>query len=202
MMTLPPLPYTYTALEPYLDAKTVEIHYTKHHQAYVDNLNKALAKHPQLEKKSVTQLLSQLDAVPEDIRTAVRNNGGGHANHTLFWNCMKPNGGGKPMGALATAIEKTFGSFDAFKQQFSEKAKTHFASGWVFLAVDNKNNLVITALPGHDSPLLSGGKPLLCIDVWEHAYYLKFQNRRAEFIDAWWNVVNWEYVAQLYQQSV
>ena len=200
MFILAPLPYAFTALEPYLDAKTVEIHYTKHHQAYVNNLNEAIKKHPALEKKTVRELLSNLDAVPEDIRVAVRNNGGGDFNHTLFWNCMCTGGHALSEGKLAKAIDASFESFEAFQQKFTELAKKHFASGWVFLATDSKGHLSIVDAPNHETPLAQGLEPLLTIDVWEHAYYLKFQNRRPEFVEAWWHVVNWSFIEQQYEK--
>lgn len=196
--TLPDLPYAHNALEPHIDARTMEIHHGKHHQGYVNNLNAALEGHPDLQNKSVEELLKDLNAIPEDIRTAVRNNGGGHANHSLFWPCMSPDGGGQPDGDLATAINATFGSFDGFKEQFSKAAATRFGSGWAWLCVDNNGKLVITSTPNQDNPLSDGLNPILGLDVWEHAYYLHYQNRRPDYIAAWWNVVNWEQVAKNY----
>lgn len=196
---LAPLPYAFTALEPYLDAKTLEIHYTKHHQAYVNNLNEALKKHPELEKKTLRELITDLKAVPEDIRESVRNNGGGHFNHTLFWDTMCAGGSKLASGKLSQAIDASFGSFEAFQQKFTEIAKKHFASGWTFLVTDPKGKLSIVDTPNHDTPLAQGLEPLLVIDVWEHAYYLKFQNRRPEFVEAWWHVVNWSFVEQQYE---
>ncbi len=193
---LPKLPYDFNALEPYIDARTMEIHYTKHHQGYVNKLNAALEKHPELQGKSIEELLRGLDSVPEDIRTAVRNNGGGHFNHSLFWPVMSPNGGGKPGGELAKAIEGAFGSFDSFKEQFSATAAGVFGSGWAWLVVDGGGALSITSTPNQDSPLSRGLTPILGLDVWEHAYYLKYQNRRPEYIENWWNVVNWDQVAK------
>ena len=194
--SLPPLPYAYDALEPYIDARTMEIHHDKHHQAYVTNLNKALADHPDLQSKSIESLLSDLSAVPEAIRTAVRNNGGGHYNHTLFWSMMK-KGGGKPDGKLASAIASDLGGFDKFKANFSQAATTRFGSGWAWLVASRSGKLAILSTPNQDTPISDGsGTPLLVLDVWEHAYYLKYQNRRPEYITAWWSVVNWDDVAQ------
>ncbi|MBN1994712.1 MAG: superoxide dismutase [Anaerolineae bacterium] len=194
--TLPNLPYAYNALEPHIDAKTMGIHHGKHHQAYVNNLNAALEKYPDLQNKNVVELLEDLDAVPEDIRMAVRNNGGGHANHSLFWPCMSPQGGGKPKGSLAEAINASFGSFDSFKEQFTKAAMTRFGSGWAWLCVDVEGKLVITSTPNQDNPIAEGLVPILGLDVWEHAYYLNYQNRRADYIAAWWNVVNWDEVSK------
>jgi Fe-Mn family superoxide dismutase len=195
---LPPLPYGYDALEPHIDARTMEIHHTKHHQGYVNNLNAALEKHPELEKKSVEDLLKDLNSIPEDIRTAVRNNGGGHANHSMFWPTMSPDGGGEPEGELAEAINSTFGSFSDFKAQFSKAAAGRFGSGWAWLCLDRAGKLTITSTPNQDNPVSDGLRPVVGLDVWEHAYYLKYQNRRAEYISAWWNVVNWKQVAKNY----
>jgi Fe-Mn family superoxide dismutase len=195
---LPRLPYGYDALEPHIDARTMEIHYTKHHQGYVNNLNAALEKHPQLVKKSVEDLLKDLNSIPEDIRTAVRNNGGGHANHSMFWPTMSPEGGGEPEGELADAINSTFGSFSDFKNQFSKAAAGRFGSGWAWLCLDRGGKLTITSTPNQDNPVSDGLRPVVGLDVWEHAYYLKYQNRRPEYISAWWNVVNWKQVAQNY----
>jgi Fe-Mn family superoxide dismutase len=192
---LPDLPYPYDALEPYVDERTMHVHHDKHHQAYVSNLNKALEGNEELQKKSTIALLLDLDDVPEGIRTAVRNNAGGHAAHTLFWECMSPNGGGEPDGALAEAIEESFGSFDAFQTAFNKAAASYFGSGWIWLCADTDGKLQITTTPGHDNPVMDGLMPLLVLDVWEHAYYLKYENRRAEFIEAWWNVVDWDTVA-------
>jgi Fe-Mn family superoxide dismutase len=195
---LPALPYAHNALEPHIDARTMEIHHGKHHQAYINNLNAALEGHANLQSKSVEELLKDLNAIPESIRMAVRNNGGGHANHTMFWPCMSPKGGGQPGGELAAAITKAFGSFDSFKDQFSKAAATRFGSGWAWLSVDNKGGLVVTSTPNQDNPISEGLKPILGLDVWEHAYYLNYQNRRPDYIAAWWNVVNWEQVAKNY----
>ena len=188
--SLPALPYAADALEPHIDKTTMEIHHGKHHQAYVNNLNAALEKHPELQSKSVEELLKGLNTVPEDIRTAVRNNGGGHANHSMFWTILGPNAGGAPTGAVADAITASFGGFDAFKDQFSKAAMGRFGSGWAFV-IDAGGKLAIESTPNQDSPLMEGKKVLFGLDVWEHAYYLKYQNRRADYIGAFWNVVNW-----------
>ena len=193
--SLPPLPYPTNALEPHIDAKTMEIHHTKHHQAYINNVNTALADSPLL-NKSVEDLISDLNAVPEAARTAVRNNGGGHANHSLFWTVLSPTGGGKPAGDLAAAIDKACGSFDAFKEQFSKAATTRFGSGWAWLSVKSDGSLVVESTANQDSPLSEGRTPILGLDVWEHAYYLHYQNRRPDYIGAFWNVVNWAEVAR------
>ncbi len=191
--TLPNLPYAYDALEPHIDARTMEIHHTKHHQAYINNVNTALEAHPTLAAKSVEDLVRDLAAVPEAIRTVVRNNGGGHANHSLFWTILSPKGGGTPTGPLSDAINSTFGTFDAFKEQFNKAATTRFGSGWAWLSVD-KGKLLIESTANQDSPLSEGRTPILGLDVWEHAYYLKYQNRRPEYIAAFWNAVNWDEV--------
>jgi len=196
---LPELSYAYDALEPYIDARTMEIHYIKHHQAYIDNLNAALNKYPPLQNTSLAELLLNLDSVPEDIRSAVRNNGGGHANHSLFWRWMKPGGGGEPGGALGAEIARAFGSFAQCKQQMTEAAKSRFGSGWAWLVCNRAGKLEIISTANQDSPLMSGVEPLLGIDVWEHAYYLQYQNKRIDYITAWWNVVNWSTVDILYQ---
>jgi Fe-Mn family superoxide dismutase len=195
--TLPALPYNFPALEPHIDAQTMQIHHGKHHQAYVTNLNAALDKHPALHGKSLDDLIKDLNTVPEDIRTAVRNNGGGHWNHTMFWQIMGPNAGGAPTGALADAITASFGSFDKFKEEFAKAALGRFGSGWAWL-VDDGGKVSIASTPNQDNPLMEGKKALLGLDVWEHAYYLKYQNRRADYIGAWWNVVNWAAVAKRY----
>jgi superoxide dismutase, Fe-Mn family len=192
---LPPLPYAFDALEPYIDAKTMEIHHDKHHGAYVTNLNKALEGNADLQKLTVEQLIAQIDRVPENIRTAVRNNGGGHANHSMFWKIMKKGGGGEPKGELADAIKSTFGSFADFKTKFNQAATTRFGSGWAWLFTKD-GKLTLESLPNQDNPLMSGGKPVMGLDVWEHAYYLKYQNRRPEYIEAWWNVVNWDEITK------
>jgi superoxide dismutase, Fe-Mn family len=199
--TLPELPYPYDALEPHVDTETMKIHHNKHHAAYVNNANKALAGHPDLAKMTVWELVAHLDEVPEEIRTALRNNAGGHANHSLFWLMMKPDGGGAPSGELADAINESFGSFEEFKKEFSAAALRVFGSGWAWLTITPDGEMVIETSPNQDSPLMNGGKPLLGLDVWEHAYYLKNQNRRGEYIDAWWNVVNWDYVAGQYAEA-
>ncbi len=197
---LPKLPYAYDALEPHIDARTMEIHHTKHHQGYVTKLNDALAKHPDHAGKSVNDLIADLDSVPEGIRVAVRNNGGGHSNHSLFWQIMSPNGGGKPAGVLAKAIDSTFGGFDKFQKQFSNAAATRFGSGWAWLVALN-GKLVVESTPNQDSPLMKAMTPILGLDVWEHAYYLKYQNRRPDYVTAWWNVVNWTEVAQRFEAA-
>ncbi|MCI0746074.1 MAG: superoxide dismutase [Verrucomicrobia subdivision 3 bacterium] len=197
---LPPLPYPKEALEPHIDAQTMEIHHGKHHNAYVTNLNKAIAGKADLEKKSIEDLISNLNAVPEDIRTAVRNNGGGHANHSMFWKIMGPNAGGKPSGRLAEDINATFGSFDAFKEKFEAGGVGRFGSGWVWLVVKS-GKLEITSTANQDSPIMEGIKPVLGCDVWEHAYYLKYQNRRPDYLKAWWNVVNWNEVNKYYEAA-
>ncbi len=201
--TLKPLPYAFDALEPHMDARTVEIHHDKHHATYVANLNKALEKHPGLASKSIGELVTNLAAVPEDIRTAVRNNGGGTLNHDLYWETMAPKAGGKPSGDLAKAIDKAFGSFEAFQEKFAAAAVAQFGSGWGWLCVNDRKELCVCATPGHDSPIMKGvaacpGRPILVVDVWEHAYYLKFQNRRADFVKGWWNLVSWPRVAELH----
>jgi Fe-Mn family superoxide dismutase len=199
--TLPPLPYDYAALEPHVDAKTMEIHYTKHHQAYITNLNTALKDHPQLQGKTIEDLISHLDAVPEAIRPAVRNNGGGHANHSLFWQLMKPGGGGDPTGPLAQAITAELGGVPGFKEAFGKAGLTRFGSGWAWLIVGKDGKLAVTSSPNQDSPIMDGHTPLLGVDVWEHAYYLKYQNRRADYITAWWNTLNWDEVGRRYSAA-
>jgi len=193
---LPALPYDAGALEPHIDTQTMQIHHGKHHQTYVTNLNTALDKHPELHGKSLDDLVRSLNAVPEDIRTAVRNNGGGHWNHSLFWKLMAPNAGGAPTGDVANGINAAFGSFDKFKEQFQAAGLGRFGSGWAWL-VDNGGKLEITSTPNQDNPLMDGKKAILGVDVWEHAYYLKYQNRRADYLGAWWNVVNWTEVNRL-----
>jgi superoxide dismutase, Fe-Mn family len=188
--SLPPLPYAADALEPHIDKQTMEIHHGKHHAAYVNNLNAALEKHPELQSKSVEELIKGINSVPDDIRTAVRNNGGGHANHSMFWQIMGPNAGGQPTGAIAEAIKSSFGSFDALKEQFAKAAGGRFGSGWAWV-IDQGGKLAIESTPNQDNPLMDGKKPVFGIDVWEHAYYLKYQNRRPDYVAAWWNVVNW-----------
>jgi Fe-Mn family superoxide dismutase len=188
--SLPPLPYPHDALEPHIDKQTMEIHHGKHHAAYVNNLNAALEKHPDLQSKSVEDLIHGLSTVPEAIRTAVRNNGGGHANHTMFWQIMGPNAGGAPTGAIVDAINGSFGSFDKFKEELKKAGVGRFGSGWAWV-VESGGKLAIESTANQDSPLMEGKKAIFGVDVWEHAYYLKYQNRRPDYIDAWWNVVNW-----------
>ncbi|HVO43192.1 MAG TPA: superoxide dismutase [Aggregatilineales bacterium] len=197
---LPALPYDFAALEPHIDAKTMEIHHDKHHGAYVTNLNNALADHADLQNKTVEELVSNLSAVPEAIRTAVRNNGGGHYNHSMFWLIMAKGAGGSPSGELADAIKSTFGSFDAFKEQFNKAGMGRFGSGWAWLVFDG-GNLKITSTANQDNPLMEGQRPVFGVDVWEHAYYLKYQNRRADYLAAWWNVANWDEIARRYRAA-
>ena len=196
--TLPPLPYPTNALEPHIDARTMEIHHTKHHQTYITNLNGAVDKTPELAGKSLEDLLSDLNAVPESVRMVVRNHGGGTSNHNLFWEIMGPNAGGTPSGALAEAINSSFGSFDAFKDEFTKSAIGRFGSGWAWL-VKKGNGLAVVSTANQDTPLSDGLTPILGVDVWEHAYYLNYQNRRPDYVAAWWNVVNWEAVADKYK---
>jgi Fe-Mn family superoxide dismutase len=198
--TLPNLPYPFDALEPYIDAKTMEIHHDKHHAAYVTNLNKALEAHADLQRLTVEELLAQINKVPENIRTAVRNNGGGHMNHSTFWKIMKKGGGGEPSGDLANAIKSSFGSFAEFKAKFTQAATTRFGSGWAWLLFRD-GKLVIESSANQDNPMMDGGKAFLGLDVWEHAYYLKYQNRRPEYIEAWWNTINWAQVADNFAAS-
>ncbi|WP_019156254.1 superoxide dismutase [Robertmurraya massiliosenegalensis] len=194
---LPALPYANNALEPHIDEQTMMIHHDRHHATYVNNLNAALEGHDDLASKSVEELIANLDAVPESIRTAVRNNGGGHANHSLFWTLLSPNGGGNPTGEVAEAINNAFGSFDAFKAEFAKAGATRFGSGWAWLIVDN-GQLAVTSTPNQDSPLMEGKTPILGLDVWEHAYYLNYQNKRPDYIQAFFNVVNWDEVNKLF----
>jgi Fe-Mn family superoxide dismutase len=191
--TLPPLPYAFNALEPHIDAKTMEIHHGKHHQTYVNNVNAALEKAPAWQNKSIDELMREIDRVPESVRTAVRNNGGGHWNHSMFWQLMSPNGGGEPKGDLAGALNDTFGGFANFKEQFATAATGRFGSGWAWL-INDRRRLSVMSTPNQDNPLMEGKHAILGLDVWEHAYYLKYQNRRPDYIAAWWNVVNWEEV--------
>ncbi len=189
---LPKLPYPFDALEPHIDAKTMEIHHDKHHQAYVDNLNKALTEAPDLAKKSIDQILMEIDKVPESIRTAVQNNGGGHANHSLFWTIMKPNGGGEPKGKIADAIKSAFGDFNQLKAKMNDNGLKRFGSGWSWLVQKKDGKLELYSTANQDSPVMKGDKPILGIDVWEHAYYLKYQNKRGDYLNAWWNTINWD----------
>jgi Fe-Mn family superoxide dismutase len=193
--TLPPLPYEFAALEPHIDARTMEIHHGKHHQAYVNNLNAALDRHPELHQRTLEHLLRNLNELPDDIRTTVRNNGGGHHNHSLFWTIMGPKAGGAPTGKLAEAIAGTFGTFDKFKELLAQAATGRFGSGWAWLAVSG-GKLEVYSTPNQDSPVMEGKTPILGLDVWEHAYYLKYQNRRPDYVSAWWNVVNWTEVGR------
>ncbi len=197
---LPPLPYPYDALEPYIDAKTMEIHHDKHHGAYVTNLNAALAKHPELASWSLEDLMTKINQVPDDIRTAVRNNGGGDINHTMFWQIMTPNGGGQPAGTLADAINQTFGDFATFQSQMNQAGATRFGSGWAWLVLSN-GKLQILSTANQDSPLMERQQPIMGVDVWEHAYYLKYQNRRPDYLTAWWNVVNWPEIQKRYDAA-
>lgn len=198
--TLPELPYAYDALEPTIDKETMNIHHTKHHNTYVTNLNAALEGHADLQDKSLNELISDLDALPEEIRTAVRNNGGGHANHSLFWETLSPNGGGEPTGELAEKIKEKFGSFDAFKEEFQKAAATRFGSGWAWLVLAN-GEIEVTSTANQDSPIMEGNTPLLGLDVWEHAYYLNYQNRRPDYAKAFWDVVNWDEVTKIYNEA-
>lgn len=199
--SVPPLPYAYTALEPHIDEQTMRIHHDKHHAAYVNNLNAALESHPDLQQKSAEALIADLSAVPEGIRTAVRNNAGGHVNHTMFWEMMAPGGAAEPTGALADAITKAFGGFAAFKEQFAKACAGRFGSGWGWLIAAPGGAVSIESTPNQDSPLMEGKSPILGCDVWEHAYYLKYQNRRPDYVSAWWNVVNWTDVARRYDAA-
>lgn len=198
--TLPELPYAYDALAPHIDKETMNIHHTKHHNTYVTNVNNALEGHDELLNLPVVELIANLDKVPEDKRTAVRNNGGGHSNHSLFWTILSPDGGGNPTGEVAKAIDKKFGSFDAFKEEFAKAATTRFGSGWAWLVLKD-GEVEITSTPNQDSPYMDGNTPLLGLDVWEHAYYLNYQNRRPDYISAFWNVVNWDEVEKRYQDN-
>ncbi len=195
---LPPLGYPFDALEPYIDARTMEIHHDKHHGAYTNNLNAALEQAPDWQGKSAQEILRSLERLPESIRTAVRNNGGGYVNHDAFWQWMKPGGSKEPVGRARDALNKSFGSFDAFKDQFAKAAATRFGSGWAWLLFDGEDRLSITSTPNQDTPIMEGKSPILGLDVWEHAYYLKYQNRRPDYISAWWNVVNWDEVERSY----
>ena len=198
---VPPLPYDYAALEPHIDEQTMHLHHDKHHAAYVTNLNAAIEKHPELGNKSAEDLIRDLNSVPDDIRTAVRNNGGGHVNHSMFWQLMSPNGGGEPTGAISDAINSTFGSLDALKQQFNDAGVKRFGSGWVWLCSDAGGSLHIESTANQDNPLSEGHQPILGNDVWEHAYYLKYQNKRPAYLEAWWNVVNWPEVERRFAEA-
>ncbi len=199
---LPSLPYDVEALEPYIDAETMTIHHGKHHAAYVAKLNEAIAKYPELGQRTIERLLSELDTLPEDVRTVIRNNGGGHHNHSLFWMSMKKDGGGRAKGEIAVQINKNFGSFDAFKESFTKMALSVFGSGWVWLTLTPEKKLALIQMPNQDSPLCIRHSPLLGLDVWEHAYYLKYQNRRADYVAAWFNLINWDEVENLWMRSV
>ncbi|HNS01696.1 MAG TPA: superoxide dismutase [Anaerolineae bacterium] len=199
--TLPALSYAFDALEPHIDARTMQIHHDKHHAAYVNNANAALANYPDLQSKSVWELLADLESVPADIRMAVRNNGGGHANHSMFWAAMSPTASGAPTGMLAEEIVATFGSFDAFKEQFNKAGMTRFGSGWAWLVMNSAGALSVVSTPNQDNPISDGLVPLLGVDVWEHAYYLKYQNLRGDYLNAWWNVVNWDFVEATYASA-
>lgn len=198
---LPKLPYEYDALLPYIDAETMEIHHAKHHQAYVNNLNAALEKHLEIADKPLEELLASLDAVPEDIRIAIKNHGGGHFNHSFFWTVMGPRAGGEPTGKIGEAIAKTFGGFANFKETFTKTAIGTFGSGWAWLVSDKDGKLTIVSTPNQESPVSKGQKPILTLDVWEHAYYLKYQTKRPDYIEAWWNVVDWKAVEAIFQKS-
>lgn len=200
--TLPPLPYDYNALEPHIDAATMRFHHDKHHAAYIKNLNEAINKYPQLKGKSAEELITNLNSVPEDIRTTVRNNGGAHVNHTMYWKIMAPNAGGAPSGKIAEAINKNFGSFDAFKKQFNQTGEKRFGSGWAWLVRTNDGKLKVISTANQDSPLMEGMYPIMGNDVWEHAYYLKYQNKRADYLKAWWNVVNWDEVNKRFERAI
>ncbi len=198
---LPPLPYDYSALEPYIDTQTMQLHHDKHHAAYVTNVNAALQNNSEFASLPIDELMRRLNDVPENIRTAVRNNGGGHANHSMFWKIMTPNGGGEPTGELASAIQQAFGSFDAFKTALNDAGVKRFGSGWTWLALDRSGKLQVMSTANQDSPLTEGLYPVMGNDVWEHAYYLKYQNRRPEYLNAWWNVVNWNEIARRYAEG-
>ncbi len=198
---VPPLPYDYNALEPYIDTQTMQLHHDKHHAAYVNNLNNALQAHAQLASWTVEDLVRRINEVPESIRTAVRNNAGGHVNHSMFWQIMKPNGGGEPTGELGSAIQQAFGSFDQFKAAFNDAGVKRFGSGWAWLVLDRGGKLQVISTANQDSPLMDGMFPVMGNDVWEHAYYLKYQNRRPDYLAAWWNVVNWDEIAHRYQHG-
>ena len=197
---LPDLDYPYDALEPHIDKMTMEIHHTKHHQTYVDNLNKAVEGYKEYQEMDIKELIAKLNSLPEEIKTAVRNNGGGHLNHSIFWKIMSPNGGGEPVGEVAKKIDEDLGGFDKFKEKFKKAALGRFGSGWAWLVVNKDGKFEIVSTPNQDNPVSEGKEPLLGIDVWEHAYYLKYQNRRADYIDAWFNVVDWNKVEERYKE--
>lgn len=197
---LPDLGYAFDALEPYIDKETMIVHYTKHHQTYINNLNAIIEKQPELQNKELSDILTDLSSVPSAVRTAIQNQGGGSLNHTMFWTMMSPKGGGIPKGHIGDAITKSFGNFEAFQDQFNATAKTVFGSGWAWLAFDPQGRLVIVPTPNQDTPLSEGYKPIICLDVWEHAYYLKYQNRRPDYISAWWHVIDWSHIDEIYQQ--
>jgi len=198
---VPPLPYDYTALEPYIDEQTMHLHHDKHHAAYVTNLNAALDKHPELQNKNVIEILRDINRVSEDIRKAVQNNGGGHVNHTMFWEIMQPKGGGQPTGKIADAIKSTFGALDAFQEKFNDAGVKQFGSGWAWLVRSKEGKIEIISTANQDSPFMQGAYPIMGNDVWEHAYYLKYQNRRADYLKAWWNVVNWQAINKRFEES-
>jgi Fe-Mn family superoxide dismutase len=200
--TLPDLPYRYDALEPYIDAQTMEVHYMKHYKGYMDKLNNALEQYPGLQSKTLTWLLQNLNIMPHYLRTPIQHNGGGFYNHSIFWSIMSPDGGGEPTGEIAKVIHSAFGSFDEFKKQLTQHALHQFGSGWAWLAVGSEKQLLIMSTPNQDTPIMEGIIPILGVDVWEHAYYLKYQNERAKYVDAWWHVINWEQVAQNYQDAL
>ncbi len=202
MYTLPQLPYEYAALEPHIDAKTMEIHYTKHHQTYVDKLNAAVEKFPELAAKSVEELVKGINEVPAEIKTAVQNHGGGHANHSLFWTILAPNAGGTPTGKIADAINQKFGSFEKFAEEFNAAATNRFGSGWAWLVVSKDKELTVISTANQDSPLMEGHTPVLGLDVWEHAYYLNYQNKRPDYIKAFWNVINWTEVSRRFEEAM
>ena len=199
---LPPLPYDYNALEPYIDAETMMFHHDKHHAGYTKNLNKAVSQYPELASKSAEDILREIDSVPEDVSSTIRNNGGGYVNHKMFWEIMTPNGGGQPTGAIAEAITATFGSFEIFQEQFNEAGKKQFGSGWAWLVLDKEQKLKVMGTPNQDSPFMEGMYPIMGNDVWEHAYYLKYRNKRDEYLQNWWNVLNWDEINQRYQQAI
>ena len=199
---LPKLTFSYDSLEPYIDTKTMKIHYTKHHQGYVNKLNAALENHPTLQQQSLDELLANIKTLPKELQIAITNNGGGYANHSLFWSIMKPNGGGKPVGSVAEKIIQTFGAFESMQERFNHNAKTVFGSGWSWLCVDKQGELQLLSTPNQDSPIMQALTPIMGLDVWEHAYYLMYQNRRPDYINAWWHVVDWDMVEQRYRLAI